>query len=423
MATKGLKRKVDNPEDCNTPSVKIPKPVTRSEPPRTRSNKKTTLSKTVSADQATKRSLEDEIHIITDESDNDSEDMATKPPTAEEFRAILQEGLSTVAKKEDLDKLMGQVDRNATAINSINARINDLEGQFRQANGGQEQRFRDLEIKLDQPASDHQSREAAYDKARRSLRVWPIKGEDEKEMRGNLTEFAINALLIDEDTMDSIAIKEIIRVRSSPNGNVHQEVRVTFASVSDRDFVNSRATNLEEYRDGSGRPEAGVRMDVPPFLLTTFKQLNDHGYDIRRAHGPKTKRYVKFDEERLSLILEVRLPRAVKWLRISPEQARTFYEEKDQLDYGALRKDLLRHQRQLSPSSAPNSNLIPLGLAPTRRGLSTTSSIGSSASIASSTNGVPVPSTSRAMHTGTPDGSQKKRWIPPARKGNDHPAQ
>lgn len=257
MATKGLKRKVDNSEDCTTRIVKKAKPVTRSEPPKTRSNKKTTLAKAGSIDQATKRALVDEIHIVSDESDNES--MAAKPPTVDEIRAILQESLSSVAKKDDLDKLMVQVDRNAAAINTINARINDLEGQFKQATGGQEQRF----------ASDHQSREAAYDKARRSLRIWPIEGEDEMEMRKNLTDFAIGALMIDEDMMESIPLKKIIRVRASPSGNVYQEIRVTFASIADRDFVNSRARNLADYRNESGRPEAGVRMDVPLFLLST----------------------------------------------------------------------------------------------------------------------------------------------------------
>ena len=97
---------------------------------------------------------------------------------------------------------------------------------------------------------------------------------------------------------------------------------MTFESSAERDFYNSKVTNLADYRDEDGRPEAGIRMDIPPFLMSTFKILNDHGHEIRNLHGRETKRYVKFDKERMSLILEVRLPQSTQWIRISPEQAR-----------------------------------------------------------------------------------------------------
>lgn len=90
------------------------------------------------------------------------------------------------------------------------------------------------------------------------------------------------------------------------------EALVTF---HDRDFF-SKARNLSEYRDDSGAPTAGIRLDVPPFLLPTFKLLNDHGYEIRNANGRDTRRYIKFDEQNLSLYLEVRLPGQSKWIKI-----------------------------------------------------------------------------------------------------------
>ena len=104
------------------------------------------------------KDLEAEIHVITDDLDNPEETMAerSKPPTAEEIRAILNEGLSKVARREDIKQVMVHVDRNAGAINSINARLNDLEGQIRSTNGGQEDRFRDLEMKIDHRSGDYQ---------------------------------------------------------------------------------------------------------------------------------------------------------------------------------------------------------------------------------------------------------------------------
>ena len=71
----------------------------------------------------------------------------------------------------------------------------------------------------------------------------------------------------------STVIKEIIRVRSAPTGNVHMEVKVTFDNVGDRDFFNSKARNLAEYRDKDGKPEAGIRLDspLPPLDLQIVK--------------------------------------------------------------------------------------------------------------------------------------------------------
>ena len=77
MATKNFKRKVDTQEEeANTPLIKKAKPVTRSEPPRTRSGRRTPT-----IDGLTRRELTAEIYIIED--DSDREDMANnnlKPP-------------------------------------------------------------------------------------------------------------------------------------------------------------------------------------------------------------------------------------------------------------------------------------------------------------------------------------------------------
>lgn len=164
--------------------------------------------------------------------------------------------------------------------------------------------MRNLETKLthDMPSASlrkHDSREAAYDKARLSLRIWPIKGNDKEELEMSFREFAIEALQVSQQTMDEILLAEIIRV--------YMEVNITFFTVSDRDFFNSEPSNLASFRNEQGLPEAGIRMDIPSFLLSTFKLLNDHSYEIRNVHGKETKRYVKFDEERLSLILEALL--------------------------------------------------------------------------------------------------------------------
>ena len=113
-------------------------------------------------------------------------------------------------------------------------------------------------------------------------------------------------------------------MRSSPNSTLHLEALVTFADVFDRDFYFSRARNLAKYRSDDGSPTAGIRLDIPPFLMPTFKMLSDHGHDIRNANGRETRRYVKFDEGAGSLYLEVKLPGQSKWIKIKPDQTRSF---------------------------------------------------------------------------------------------------
>ena len=137
------------------------------------------------------------------------------------------------------------------------------------------------------------------------------------------------------------------------------DVLVTFQDSTERDYFFSKVRNLATYRDEEGNPTAGVRMDVAPYLLPVFKLLNNHGFDIRNAHGKETRRYIKFDEENLSLYLEVRLPGQSKWTKIKPDQARSFSDEKDKLEYSSIRKGLLRISS--SNTSQVNPNLIPIG--------------------------------------------------------------
>ena len=156
--------------------------------------------------------------------------------------------------------------------------------------------------------------------------------------------------------------ESIIRVRSSPHNAVYLEILVTFLDQEERDFYYSKAKIFAAYRDEDGKPTAGIRMDVAPFLLATFKLLNNHGFEIRKAHGPETRRYVKYDDKNMSFILEVKLPRSTKWTRIRPEQAKSYGEEKDRLEYNTIRRGML------SSATGSNPNMIPLGLRQTTSG-------------------------------------------------------
>ena len=316
----------------------------------------------------------------------DASQRSPKPPSAEEFKAMLKDGLANVAKKEQLDRMMVQISSNTDALQSLQKRVDTT-------NEATERRFLAIEERIQQQPtrmdSLDRSRRAAFEKSRRSLRIWPIKGDDTDELDASFKDFAVDALMVPDTVVRQTALAEIIRVRSSPRNAVYMEALVTFKDQMQRDFYFSKAKHLAPYRDESGAPTAGIRMDIPPYLMATFNSLNNHGYEIKRANGPDTKRYMKYDEVNLSLYLEVRLLSSTKWTRIRPEQARIYGEEKDRQEYQTIRKTLLR-----TTSPSPNPNLIPLGNKPGHHLPSQQ----------------PTPSTSTGVER-----SQRPTWTPPPR--------
>lgn len=336
--------------------------------------------------------------FVIEEDDSPAVRMATNgsskpPPSAEEFKMMLRDGLANVAKKEQLDQMMNQIKSNSSALRSLERKVDNT-------NESNERRFRQLEDRIQSggggssAAALTDSKKAAFDKARRSMRVWPIQGEDQDAMNAAFRDFAVDALMIPDTVVRNARITDLIRVRSSPVNNVYMEILVTFSDAGERDYYFSKAKNRASFRDPSGNPTAGVRIDVPPFLLPTFKLLSNHGYEIRSVHGRDTKRYVKFDDENLSLFLEVRLPNQTKWTRIKPDQARTYSEEKDRLEYQSIKRGLLR------TSESDNPNLIPLGSRP--------SGVGGSA-LSTSSGNVNAPSRAEVQ-------AERPRWKPPARE-------
>ena len=176
-------------------------------------------------------------------------DMAAspKPPSAEEFKTMLREGLANVAKKEQLDQMMVQIKGNSNALISLERKVDST-------NEANDRRFKRIEDRLiDNPnqgsASYEESKRAAYEKSRRSLRAWPIAGEDNDAMNASFRDFAVDALLIQDTVVRNAKIQSIVRVRSSPHNVAYSEVLVTFNDFEERDFYFSKAKNLATYRD------------------------------------------------------------------------------------------------------------------------------------------------------------------------------
>ena len=201
---------------------------------------------------------------------------------------MLREGLANVAKREQLEQMIVQIKGNSAALVSLEWKVDST-------NETNKRRFQIIEEKLDQGPIEDRGRErtdprqAAFDKARRSMRIWPIDGEDQHQLNAAFRDFAVEALLVSDTVVRTAGITDVIRVRSSPQGNVYKEILVSFRDPQERDYYFSKAKNLACFRDKDGNPTADIRMDVTPYLLPTFKLLNEHGFDIRNVHRRETK--------------------------------------------------------------------------------------------------------------------------------------
>lgn len=191
---------------------------------------------------------------------NDTPNRSRKPPSAEEFRAMLKDGLANVARTEQLEQMMVQIKSNSNALVSLERKVDCT-------NEANEIRFRTIEDRLDAGhTSDHdrdpllESKKAAFDKARRSMRVWPIAGDDEDQLDAAFRDFAVDALQVPDVTVRQANITNVIRVRSSPHNKIYKEILVSFGDPQERDYYFSKARNLAGFRDAEGNPTAGTPM-------------------------------------------------------------------------------------------------------------------------------------------------------------------
>ena len=157
-----------------------------------------------------------------------------------------------------------------------------------------------------------EAQEAQYWIARRSLRLWPIVGPD---LYDATVDFLRDKLKQDPRTIGS---RDELHVR--PAGTIGRakskdEVIIRFPDATTRDAVRSAAFNLA----GSS---AGMRLEIPDNLRPSLRALESVSYNLKKAH-PGLKRNVKFDDEVMDLVLDIKLDDSSQWRKIRPQQAMT----------------------------------------------------------------------------------------------------
>lgn len=114
-----------------------------------------------------------------------------------------------------------------------------------------------------------------YQEARRSIRVWPIDSTNFESLWKGVGDFIHSALQVPEDDDCPDDIEEIVPLPGVPMGagNLIDEALVTFLSAQKRDTLMSRAPNLSSYIDSTGRPTAGLWLEIPEALMDTIRLL------------------------------------------------------------------------------------------------------------------------------------------------------
>ena len=233
------------------------------------------------------------------------------------------------SNRESIGRQSARSDCQDTKIGKLAARISALEkGEPRGS-----------EIKKRAKLSD------AYLRARRSIRLWPVPGNTEMEIWGNAGDFLHEQLAMPESSVCQEDVEAVVRVDDG-TGSQKDKVIMRFKDWKVRDLAMINSVNLAKYVDGSGRPTAGTRLEIPEELKDTFRLLARFGTRLRARHGESTRRHIKFDDYAGSLFTNIKLPGDTEWTRVTPDMARADLEV-------SLREENEANQRRMAAKLIP----------------------------------------------------------------------
>ena len=242
------------------------------------------------------------------------------------IRTLMREELAKT--EERIGGRIGTLEKKFTGLQdhfeSLEARVTEMDGLMEDKIGDmisdrlEDKRGRlggDRSLCLEQPANPVMSsqRDQRYWKARKSLRIWPVRGPQD-EIRASVGRFLSDKLKLPEEVVEEAAASKVARVPASSKSKVTCEVTVEFPSVHLRDIVRKSAFNL------AGDREAGIRLEIPHHLMNNFKALEAASYRLKLKHE-NLKRIIKYDDEMMDLVLDFKIG-AEAWRRLKPCQAR-----------------------------------------------------------------------------------------------------
>ena len=158
----------------------------------------------------------------------------------------------------------------------------------------------------------HNDGEEKYWVARRTLRVWPVEGED---LSKAVVSFLEKKLSCPQGRVsgDDFVAK---RVYSPPDLTAQNQVLITFNSVGLRDEVKSMAKNLS----GSDR-KTGIQIEPPDHLRSHYQAFQRLAFQLKRKN-PALRRNVKFYDPDLCLTMDLKISSSAEWRCVSYEHAK-----------------------------------------------------------------------------------------------------
>ena len=165
--------------------------------------------------------------------------------------------------------------------------------------------------------------------------------------------FLTTVLLMEPEDINAEDIEMVRPVRGFRSGG-REEMLVRFKDCDKRDLIYTFARNLESHADKNGKRTAGLKIDVPAHLKEVFRTLDTHGHLLKLKHKD-LKRHVKFDDELLTLCLDVKIDRDSPWERVSAVFAREERKERE-LRKITKRKTRARKTSTLESSSGESSS-------------------------------------------------------------------
>ena len=154
--------------------------------------------------------------------------------------------------------------------------------------------------------------------ARRSLRCWPVQGED---FVAAAVCFIRSTLKCPESeiTAGDITVKS---VPARPGVDAKSEVIVYFDSIMQRDRVKALARNLK------GNNQAGVQLEPPDHLRSHYQTLQSLAFHIKRKH-PGLRRSLKFTDHDMDLVMDFRLSEDSDWKTVCYDDAKAILKKRD----------------------------------------------------------------------------------------------
>ena len=246
--------------------------------------------------------------------DSLSKKMTDRLHKAEQNVKVLSKDVTFI--KSDMVKVKKNVSLESTRLEKLIVETVDKKLSDRQDLTGHRPRQLPLSganlVPLDGPAPPLPSSQSdAYLKARKSLKMWPVTGDNLPQAAVTFMETKLG-LKKNRFSPDQIKITELYTGVDSP---AQSQVLVEFQTVRDRDEIKALGKNLR-----GESSSVGIQMEIPDFLRGRFQTFQSLAFQLKKKN-PALKRNIKFVDSTMELVMDIKLNAESEWKAVQYEDA------------------------------------------------------------------------------------------------------